>query len=467
MLSAEKGSNNMLEQNKRKILCQVRDKAANDGICASFTLHREKSHLMRIGNNSVSLNTSENLSRLDIEVIIGKRTGKHTQMGDVTSVEYAEKALKIAVEKAKVGGEKEYQPIPVTVEKTIDEASQYDEQLADLNPEFKARVYQQIIKEAGEQYNFSGSWSSGSVEIYLISTENKNEAYHLGTDQNFNIVLKHPEKKWELIDKQTGWRQSDFNAEAVIAKFKTLLPIYEKIEGCKLEPGEYNVAFGAQALAEVLMMANYTGFFGRSWEEKQGWTAKFKPGDKILGDNVNIVDEPAEDKTCRFGFDFAGKARKTFPVVENGILKALMYDNSTCARYNKPQTGHSTGSISLVMKPGNESENLLESVKDMGKVLHIPALHYLNIPNASQGIFTGSSRFNAVLIEDGKIVGPIFSSRVTDTFSKVFSQIKKIAGVNKSVNLSNTYGRRSPVAFSVPEFIVAEKVKITDSADSF
>lgn len=457
----------MLDKNTREILRQVRDKAAANKICASISLHREKSHLMRIGNNSVSLNTSENLSRLDIEVINGKRTGTHTQMGDITSVEYVEKALELAVEKSKVASEKEYTPIPVVIEKSIDESEQYDKELEQLDPSFKADGYQKIIQQVGEKYNFSGSWSSGSVEYYMVSTENENEAYHLGTDQDFNIVLKHPEKKWELIEKQTGWRKSDFSIDAAIAKFKSLLPVYEEMPGHKIEPGEYTVAFGAKGLAEVLMMAKYTGFVGRTWEEKQGWTAKANIGDKILGDNFTIVDEPSDDKTYRFGFDFAGRTRKTFPVVENGVLQGLMYDVSTCAKYNKPQTGHSTGSVSLVMKSGDAPENIAEATADLGKVLYIPALHYLNIPNPSKGIFTGSSRFNAVLLENGKVVGPIFSARVTDTFASVFTKIVKIARSNESINLSNTYGRRSPVAYSVPKFIVSEKVKITDSADSF
>lgn len=457
----------MLEKTTREILCQVRDKAAEAGICASFTLHREKSHLMRIGNNSVSLNTSENLSRLDIEVLNGKRAGTHTQMGDIPSVDYVEKALNLAVEKSKIASEKEYMPIPVVVEGNVEEAAQYDKELEQLDPSFKADGYKKIIEEVGQKYNFSGSWSSGSVELYLISTENKNEAYHLGTDQDFNIVLKHPEKKWEMIEKQTGWRKSDFCADKAVKAFKTLLPIYEDIAGHKIEPGEYTVAFGTTALAEVLGMAQWTGFFGRTWEEKQGWTSKANIGDKILGENVNIIDEPADDKTYRFGFDLSGKVRKPFSVVEKGVLKGLMYDSSTSAKYGKPLTGHSLSSVSLVMKAGKDSENLLEAVKDMGKVLYIPALHYLNLPNASKGIFTGSSRFNAVLIENGKIVGPIFSSRVTDTFENVFCQIKKISCSNRSINLSNTYGRRDPVAYSVPSFIVAENVKITDSADSF
>ena len=457
----------MIDKNIREIFCQVRDKAAADGICASLSLHREKSHLMRIGNNSVSLNTSENLCRLDVEVVNGKRTGTHTQMGDITSREYVEKALQLAVEKARVASEKEYQPIPVVIEGNIDETAQYDAELEQLDPSFKADGYQKIIEQIGDKYNFSGSWSSGSVEIYLVSTENKNEAYHIGTDQDFNIVLKHPEKKWELIEKQTGWRKSDFSAEAAIKNFKALLPVYEHIPGYKPEPGEFTVAFGAKALAEMLMMAKYTGFSGRMWEEKHGWTSKNQPGEKILGENFTLVDDPGSEQTYRFGFDFAGKLRKPYSVVEQGVLKGLLYDNSTCAKYGKPQTGHTTGSISLSMLPGQDSEDLLEAVKDLGRVLVIPALHYLNIPNASKGIFTGSSRFNAILVENGKVVSPIFSSRVTDTFASVLSKIVKISSATRSINLSNTYGRRSPVAYSVPSYIVAEKVKITDSADSF
>jgi predicted Zn-dependent protease len=91
----------------------------------------------------------------------------------------------------------------------------------------------------------------------------------------------------------------------------------------------------------------------------------------------------------------------------------------------------------------------------------------MNIPSRSKGIFTGSSRFNAVLVEDGKIVSPIFSSRVTDSFQNVLGNVKVISSVSESVNGSNTYGRRTPVAMNVPSYIVSEGVKITDSADSF
>ena len=457
----------MNKSKAHEMICAVRARAAARGITASFVLHIEKSHLMRIGNNSVSLNTSEVLTRLDVEVINGRRTGVHSQTGDVTSEEYIEKALQIAVNKAEVASEKSYQPIPDKVEKNISEDNQYDQALEKVDPAFKADAYKRIIDEVGFDYNFSGSWSSGSVELFMVSTANDMTVHHLGTDQAFNVVLKHPEKKWELRQGATGWRLVDFNVEKIIKNFKELLPVYENHVGTRIEPGEYTVVLGADAVAEVLEMAAYTGFYGRSYEEKQGWTAKFQKGDKVLGANVTIIDEPENDLTFRFGFDNSGKQRKSWPIVENGTMQNLMYDSSTAAKYGRPLTGHSTGSISLTMKPGQHTPNLLEAVKDLGRVLYIPALHYLNIPSASKGIFTGSSRFNAVLIENGKIVGPIFSSRITDSFQNVFGNIVCISSEAESVNLSNTYGRRAPVASSVPTYVVAEKVKITDCAESF
>ncbi|MCP4162453.1 MAG: hypothetical protein GY760_20475 [Deltaproteobacteria bacterium] len=103
----------------------------------------------------------------------------------------------------------------------------------------------------------------------------------------------------------------------------------------------------------------------------------------------------------------------------------------------------------------------------MGRILYIPALHYLNLPNPNKGIFTGSSRFNALLIEDGEIISPILSSRITDTFQSVLNSVRKISSESVSVNLSNTYGRRFPVAYSVPSYIISEGIKITDCAESF
>lgn len=457
----------MIPAKIKKIFEEARKEAVKQKVQANISYHSEKSHLMRIGNNSVSLNTSENLTRLDISVTIGRKQGTHTQMGEITSAKYVIDALMIAVNKAKNSLDLDFTPLKEVIEENFVQKDQYDKKLEKLDPAFKMESYKMIIETVGEQYNYSGSWSSGSTEHFFMTTENENSAYHIVTDQLFNIVLKHPEKKWELSSSQTGWKKTDFKASKTIKEFQKLLPVYENHKGFKVKPGKYTVVLGSAAVAEVMEMALWTGFYGRTYEEKRGWTSKNKSGDKILGSNISLSDDPENPDTFRFNFDMSGRKRKKFILCKDGKLKNIMYDPQTAAMYKKKPTGHNIGGTSIVVDTGKGEKSLLKAVKEMGTVLYIPALHYINLPNASKGIFTGSSRFNAVLIKNGKVVSPIFSSRITDNFQSVFGNVKLISSESVSFNESNTYGRRSPVAMSVPSYMVCEKVKITDCADSF
>ncbi len=457
----------MLNNRIKDIIHSVRDKAQEKGITAIFSYHYEKSHLLRIGNNSVSLSTGEELTRLDIEVKDGRKCGSHTQVGNITDIEYVEKALSIAVEKVKVAKPKEYDPIIEVVEENILEEDQFDEDLLNLDPEFKIDGYRKIFKEVGETYNFSGSWSSGYSERFIVTTANENEAFNRFSDQLFNIVLKHPEKKWELSESITGWEKDAFNTDSVIENLKKLIDIYDNNDGFKVDPGKYTIMFGPDAIAGIIRYAAFTGLDGRYYEEKQSWTANNKPGDRILGNNINLFDDPSCNKTFKYGFDMTGRKRENFPMVVEGVMENLLYDASTAAKYKRDPTGHDVGDLNMVFKAGDDPKPILEAAKGMGRVLYIPALHYLNLPNPNKGIFTGSSRFNALLIEDGKIISPILSSRITDTFQSVLNSVRKISSESVSVNLSNTYGRRSPVAYSVPSYIISEGIKITDCADSF
>jgi predicted Zn-dependent protease len=457
----------MLDEATRDAILKVRDEAAARGAAAVFRLHRERSHLLRLGNNSVSLNTSEQLTRLDVEVTHGRRQGSHTVLGHVAGAETVRAALDTAAAKAAVATEKDYEPLTGAVEAPVAHSGQHDPALAGLEPAVKADAYRQVMEKVGAHYNYSGSWSSGETELYVVTTANRNEAWQLCTDQHFTVVLKHPEQRWELQATGTGWRAEDLDVKRLIERLQTLLPVYEGQPGLRLEPGPYTVVLGAKALADIVAMAAWTGLGGRGWEEKQGWTSQHKVGDPILGANISLVDDPQNAQTFQNRFDMQGRRRDAFRLVTEGVLAGLMYDESAAAKYGREPTGHDLYGVSLTMLPGTGPANALEAVAEMDRVLVIPALHYTHIPNRAEGLFTGSSRFNAVLVERGRVVRPIHSSRITDTFGNVLGNVRTLSSATVSVNLSNTYGRRQPVAASVPAYAVVEGVKITDSAESF
>ena len=131
----------MLDSGTREMILEARDAARRRGLRASVMLHRENSHLMRIGNNSVSLNTSEKLTRLDVRVLDGNREGTHTVLGEVRSAAQVLESIELSARKAAAAVSKDYTPMLAEVREGVDESPQYDAALENLDPAVKARIY--------------------------------------------------------------------------------------------------------------------------------------------------------------------------------------------------------------------------------------------------------------------------------------------------------------------------------------
>jgi predicted Zn-dependent protease len=459
----------MLETRLHELLQAIRAYARAQGIDAEFSFHREHSSLVRLGNSSVALSTYEDLTRFGVQVMQGRRVGSYSLTADITSEAQLRDALHRAREYCTASLEKDYAPIFGVVEAEIDDSHGYDPALEDISPEAKTALCAQVIgalKPRGA-YDFSGSWSSGSTEIYYSSTANDREDYRKLTDGKLLVVLKEQQRKWELAVEQTGKSVTDFSAEAMIADFEQFLPLYERYDGYQSPLGPARVVFGPQAIAELVMIAVWSGLSGRGWEEKRAFTAGNHAGERIFSPGVTLIDDPTHPDVFGLPFDLNGKTRKPFMLVEDGILRGLIYDSTTAAKYGKPPTGHDVSSCDLCFATGAAPAGLAAGLALAGDALYIPHLHYVNMPDPSRGIFTGSSRFNAMRIEGGACTAPLLSSRVTDAIANVLSHVVAISSRSVPVNVSNTYGRRAPDATSVPEYLICDNVRISDVAESF
>ena len=459
----------MLQDNIRNLMCDARDYARKEGIQARLSLHREHSSLIRLGNSAVALSTFEDLTRVYITVYQGRCMGSYQITADVVSLDQLQDAIRQAHEYCLASPPKDYQPIFGEIEADIDDERGYDEALENYPAAARTQLCAEVIgalKGRGD-YDFSGSWSSGSTELYVISTVNDREAYRRLTDGRLMMVLKEKARKWELSAEQMGKCAADFSASALIEDFDRLLPIYESNPGYKSDLGYTRVLFGPQAIAELVGLAIWSGFIGRGWEEQRSFTAGKAFGTSIFSPLVTLTDDPAHPDVFGMPFDAHGKVRRAFPLVENGIFHGLMYDARTAAKYGKAPTGHDGDSADMVFATGDAPAGLPAGLKLAGDALYIPHLHYLNMPDPSCGMFTGSSRFNALRIANGECVAPMLSSRITDTIPNVLANVQAVASRSVPVNVSETYGERSPNAISVPEYLLCDHVRISDVADSF
>ncbi len=458
----------MLENRIREMLCDARDRCRKAGMQVEFLFHRERSSLIRLGNSAVALATAEQLTRLDVAVTDGRRTGSYSLTADLASRAILDDAIERARAAAAAALPKDYDPIFCTVQEPVDDSRGFDPALEALSPEAKTALCAEVIRELGPRghYDFSGSWSTGSTEIYLVSTANDNEAYRRLTDGRLVIVLKEQNRKWELSVERTQKAAGGFSAADIIAEFAALLPLYERNAGYKTPTGRQRVVFAGQAVAELVALAVWGGFIGRMWEEKRAYTAGLKPGERLFAESITLVDDPENPDCFGMPFDFNGMRRRRFTMVENGVFRSVMYDSNTAAKYGRKPTGHD-GPNDLALLPGNGPAGIEAGLKLAGDALFIPHLHYIHLPDPTRGLFTGSSRFNALRVEGGRLTAPLFSTRVTDEIPSVFNHVVAVSSKSVPVNVSATYDRRSPDAVSVPEYIVCDEVRINDVADSF
>ncbi len=459
----------MLEERFRAFLLEARDYARKSGFNAEFSLHREHSSLIRLGNSAIALSTSEILTRLDVSVQLGRRVGSYTLTADITSLTQLKETLKQAEEICRNALEKDYEPIFGSVEEPVDDTTGYDPQLETISSTAKAELCAKVIKSLKPKgsYDFSGSWSTGATEIYYITTANDNEAYRKMTDGRLVLVLKEQNRKWEISVERTQKRANEFTADEILPEFELLLSIYENNPGYKTEIGNQRVLFGPQAIAQLTMLCLWGGFFGRAYEEGRAFTTKNKFGDKLFSELISVTDDPTNPNVFQMPFDFNGKRRRPFVLVDKGIFVNLCYDSKTAAKYKKTPTGHDLNNWDVVFATGTGPADLNVALQLTENGLYIPHLHYIHMPDPTRGIFTGSSRFNALLIKDGRFVAPIFSSRITDSIPNLFNNVVAVASQAVSQNESSTYERRAPEAMSVPRWLLCNNVRISDVADSF
>jgi predicted Zn-dependent protease len=450
-------------------LRDARDYARGQQIRAEFLFHREHSSLIRLGNSAVALSTFEDLTRLDVTVQEGRRTGSYGFLADIASEQQLRDALRRAQENCRTSLEKQYDPIFGVVEEPVDDARGFDPDLDDLAPAFKADFCASVVhalKPRGD-IDFSGSWSSGMTEVYYVSTANDKEAYRKLTDGRLVLVLKEQNQKWELSVEQGGRGKNDFSAAQAIAEFEQLLPVYQNHEGFHPLLGHQRVIFGPQSISQLVGLALWSGFLGRGWEEQRAFTSRNKFGDRLFSEAVTIADDPSDPNVFSMPFDGKGKRRRRLVLAEQGIFRGLIYTSETAAKYGKPPTGHDTGTGDFVFAPGSGPDGLEAAKRLAGDALYIPHLHYIHLPDPARGMLTGSSRFNALRVEQGEFTAPLFSSRITDTIPNVLSHVVAIAPRSILLNVSSTYGRRTPEATSVPEYLICDNVRISDVADSF
>ena len=232
-----------------------------------------------------------------------------------------------------------------------------------------------------------------------------------------------------------------------------------------VESATYPVIFDNRSACDL--MASFASVFFAENAQKGFSLLKDKKGETIAASHITLRDDPQGPelnghKYETFGgisFDSEGVATKQKAVIENGVLKTLLYNTKSAAKDGTVSTGNgfkpsfraavSTACTNFYIVPSDISpEKMQEDIKLGVLITEMDGLH-AGINSISGDFSISSSGF---LIEDGKITRSVEQITVAGNFYNLLKDIQCVGNDLRfdMPSASGTFGMPSILVPDLP-----------------
>lgn len=326
----------------------------------------------------------------------------------------------------------------------------HDEETASLDASAQAALALDAIDGAGAT-DLYGYFTSGVSALAVASTRGV-DAVQTMTDAT-TLALAAEEGLSGYAD-ATAWRVAHLDPAAV---GREAAEKAARTPGAgDIAPGTHRAVLEPYAFAELLRYFAFTSLSALALLEGRSYLSN-RIGERLFDPSFALADDGGDPRGLPKSFDFEGVPKQRVTLVEDGVAADVVWDRRTGARAGRDSTGHALSPPSqrhgpipfnLVVRPGDASRDDL--VASVGDGIYVTRLHYLNIVDAREGLFTGMTRDGTFRIEDGRVTTPLVNLRFTTSFPKLVEVLPRIGSEQKLVNQSDFYDERYPFGALVP-----------------
>ncbi len=406
-----------------------------DGMIGGFSvpegellLLEESLNLTRFAESAIQQNISRYDRNMMVRAVNDKKVGvaATNQLdtdGILSAIKAAEEIAAIQKPDPEFPGLAEFR----TVEGDKDA---YHGSTADTSPGKRADVVEDCARVASRQKLQAAGAYQTNIETTAVANSH-------GTRQYFTETIAWLTLTVSGENNISGWAQSysrnakDIDAKEVAEKAvnKALL----SAEKTELPPGEYTVILEPAAVADLVLFLAFLGFGAKTLVSRRSFMAD-KIGEKIVGGNITITEDPFHPRINYMPFDYEGVPKKKVPLIENGIARGVVYNRYYANQFDAESTGHALPPNntygpypkSMVMQAGNSSiEEMISSTK---KGILITHWWYINFLNPMKTEVTGTCQDGTLLIENGEVVSGVNDMRMGQSILEALSNVEKISG---------------------------------------
>ena len=422
------------------IFDRIRRFSSADEVEAIFT----GSHfaLTRFANNTIHQNVEEENSIVSIRTNFAGRTARATanQFDD----ESLQRAVAASENLARVQvPDPDLLPMPTAEEansgdKNIGVTRFFDETAA-ITPADRAEVVKSIVSIAGKhKLTTAGIYSNSESREGIFNSRGLANWHHQTLAEISITMLAEDSSGWQKLN-SPDVRKLDPARLAETAAQKAV----ESAHPREIAPGKYTVILEPAAVLDIVgfMFWDYSGV--AILDQRSFLNDRI--GTQLFGENINICDDAAHPLQAGSPFDGEGMRRQRVQLVENGVVKRVVYARGTARKMKNSAYAGKVGPIeptghgfplpnemgemplNIVFDVPQKPQSVEEMIASTERGVLVTRLWYIREVDPYEKIVTGMTRDGTFLVENGKVQCGLRNFRFNESLISMLSNVEAMS----------------------------------------
>jgi len=414
--------------------------------------------LTRFANNTIHQNVAEENSTVSVRTVFGGRTARaSTNKFDDDSlrrvVEASEKLAKVQhpdpdllpmPDAQEAAGSSSTGSAGGSARATPAIPSRYFEQTAGITPEQRAVGVKKIVGVA-QRHNLTTAGVVSSAESCegIFNSRGLSD-WHTQTLAEISITM--------LAADSSGWQKANSpdvaNLDPLALAETAAQKAVDSARPREIPAGKYTVILEPAAVLDIVgfMFWDYSGV--AILDQRSFLTGRM--GTKLFGDNITIWDDVGHPLQTGSPFDGEGVRRQRVALVENGVMKRVVFARATAERMKRSEyrdkagpiaaTGHGfplpneIGEMPLNIvfagpsrSDANQPQTAEQMIASTERGVLVTRLWYIREVDPYEKMLTGMTRDGTFLVENGRVRGGVRNFRFNESLIHMLSNVEAMS----------------------------------------
>ncbi|HEY3974649.1 MAG TPA: TldD/PmbA family protein [Candidatus Sulfotelmatobacter sp.] len=403
--------------------------------------------LTRFANNVVHQNVAEENHVVSVRAAFGGKTAR------AFTNKFDDESLRQVVRSAESLARVQYAdpdllPMPDAREaagkaggntRASETASRHFAATASITPESRAEGVKKIVGVAQRhKLSTAGVFSSAESIDGIFNTRGLTR-WHTQTMAEISITM--------LGTDSSGWQKANSpyvaNLDALALAEVAAQKAADSAHPREIPAEKYTVILEPAAVLDMVgfMFWDYSGM--AILDQRSFLNGRI--GTKLFGDNISIWDDVAHPLQTGSPFDGEGMRRQRVGLVENGVVKRVVYARATAERMKRSEykdkvgpveaTGHGFPlpnemgemPLNIVFAPVGDPQSVDQMIASTERGVLVTRLWYIREVEPFEKMLTGMTRDGTFYVENGRVQGGVRNFRFNESLIHMLSNVEAMS----------------------------------------